>query len=183
MKVVSEIYNIVLVCPIKNSLFLTLAVHVYLDLCWVQTDRSVNKTRCPVSFWSSEVHLQNWQTWFQSPLDACVTTRTGPSIDPEMADLFRRMSTPFCALTWCMPSPSWTGTTWRPLSGMTRAQTGPRACKSSPETAAVVVTLYTQLYVDKLSITWQGGARGITRFVVVVVVVVVADIIFIIPPT
>ena len=32
MKVVTEIYNIVVGCPIKNSLFLTLAVYVYLDL-------------------------------------------------------------------------------------------------------------------------------------------------------
>ena len=87
--------------------------------------------------------LKQWnstskQIWFQAAVDACATARTGSSTAPEMADLFQRTSVPFCAPIWCTHLPSWEGTIWWPLSGMTRAQTGPRACKSSSETAAVV---------------------------------------------
>ena len=134
--------------------------------------------------------LKQWnstskQIWFQAAVDACATARTGSSTAPEMADLFQRTSVPFCAPIWCTHLPSWEGTIWWPLSGMTRAQTGPRACKSSSETAVVVtfpswtlwgssgtLYIYIQLFVDMLSIGWEGCMCGITQFIVVAVVVV-----------
>ena len=127
----------VLLCPVKKCLCLTLAVYVYFDL-WVQTDPISKQSTMPDSFlkqWSST----SKQIWFQAAVDARATTWTGPSPAPEMVDLFQRTSVPFCALMWCTHLPSWEGTIWWPLSGMTRVQTGPRACKSSSETAAVVV--------------------------------------------
>ena len=111
---------------------------MYFDL-WVQTDPISKQNTMPDKFvkqWSST----SKKIWFQAAVDECATTQTGPRTAPEMADLFQRMSVPpFCAPMWCTHLPSWEGTIWWPLSGMTRAQTGPRACKSSSETAAVVV--------------------------------------------
>ena len=149
-------YN-VLLGPVKKRLFLTrLPAYVYFDL-WVQTDPISKQNTMHGSFlkqWSSN----SKQIWFQAAVDACATTWTGPSTaTPEMADLFQRTSVPFCAPMWCTHLPSWKGTIWRPLSGMTRAQTGHVSChqkllplllRSPAEHCGGHPVNYMQLYVD-----------------------------------
>ena len=117
----------VLLGPVKKRLFLTrLHAYVYFDL-WVQTDPISKQNTMRGSFLKQRSSTSK-QIWFQAAVDSCATTWTGPSTAPELADLFQRISVPFCAPMWCTHLPSWEGTIWRPLSGMTRAQTGHVSC-------------------------------------------------------
>ena len=125
---------------------------MYILICEFRPIQSVNKTQCMVHFWSSEVQLQNKSDFRLQSTHVLLTTWTSPSTAPEMADLFQRIVVPFCTHL-----PSWEWTIWRPLSGMTRAQTGHVSChqkllplllRSPAEHCGGHPVHYMQLYVD-----------------------------------
>ncbi len=154
---------------------------MYILICEFRPIQSVNKAQCPIHFWSSEVQLQNKSDF--RLLSMHVLLHELVPVQPRRWSICSRerqsLSVHSCGVHICQAEREQSGGPWvewreyRLVQGhVSRHQKLLLLLSRSPaEHCGGHPVYYIQLYVDMLSIGWEGCVCGITQFIVVAVVV------------